>query len=71
MQFNFTIAHILGKNNTPADCLSRLAVSPKKKLFLEIREDIPTTPIEIHVQSTGDSAEEQIFYTEDDEETKE
>ena len=71
IQFNFIIAHISGKNNTAADYLSRLEISPKEKLILRIREDIPTTPIELHVQSAGVSEEEQIFYTEDDDETEE
>ena len=71
IQFNFTIAHIPGKNNTAADYLSRLEISPKEKLILRIREDIRTTPIELHVQSAGVSEEEQIFYTEDDDETDE
>ena len=71
IQFNFTIAHIPGKNNTAADYLSRLDISPKEKLILRIREDIPTTSIELHVQSAGVSEEEQIFYTEDDDETEE
>ena len=71
IQFNFTIAHIPGKNNTAADYLSRLEISPKEKLILRIREDIPTTPIELHVQSAGVSEEEQIFYTEDDDEREE
>ena len=71
IQFNFTIAHIPGKNNTAADYFSRLEISPKETLILRIREDIPTTPIELHVQSTGVSEEEQIFYTEDDDETEE
>ena len=30
IQFNFTIAHMPGKNNTAADYLSRFEVSPKK-----------------------------------------
>ena len=51
--------------------MSRLEISPKEKLILKIREDIPTTPIELHVQSAGVSEEEQIFYTEDDDETEE
>ena len=51
--------------------MSRLEISPKEKLILRIREDIPTTPIELHVQSAGVSEEEQIFYTEDDDETEE
>ena len=58
IQFNFTIAHIPGKNNTTADYLSRLEISPKEKLILRIREDIPTTPIELHVQSAGVSEED-------------
>ena len=71
MQFNFTIAHIPGKNNTAADYLSRLEICPKEKLILRIREDISTTPIELNVQSAGVTEEEQIFYTDDDEETEE
>ena len=71
IQFNFTIAHIPSKNNTAADYLSRLAISPKEKLILRIREDIPTTPIELHNQSAEVSEKEQIFYTEDDDETEE
>ena len=71
MQFNFTIAHIPGKNNTAADYLSRLEISPKEKLILRIRKDILTTPIELNVHSAGVTEEEQIFYTDDDEETEE
>ena len=71
IQFNFTIALIPGKNNTAADYLSRLELSPKEKLFLRIREDIPTTPIELHVQSAGVFEEEQIFYTKDEDDTEE
>ena len=51
--------------------MSCLEISPKEKLILRIREDIPTTPIELHVQSAGVSEEEQYFYTEDDDETEE
>ena len=71
IQFNFTIAHIPGKNNTAADYLSPLEISPKEKLIIRIREDIPTTPIERHVQSDGVAEEEQIYYTDDDNETEE
>ena len=71
MQFNFTIVHIPGKNNTAADYLSRLEISPKEKLILRIREDISTTPIELNVQLAGVTEEEQIFYTDDDEKTEE
>ena len=71
IQFNSTIAHFPGKNNTAADYLSRLEISPKEKLILRICEDIPTTPIELHVQSAGVAEEEQIYYTDDDDETEE
>ena len=71
IQFNFTIAHIPGKNITAADYLSRLEVCPKEKPILHIREDISTTPIELNVQSAGVTEEEKIFYTDEDEETKE
>ena len=71
IQFHFTIAHIPGINNTAAEYLSRLEVSPKEKSILRNREDIPTTPIELHFQSAGVTEEEQIFYTKDDDETEE
>ena len=38
---------------------------------MKIREDVQTLPIEINVQSAGVSQEEQIFYTNDDDETEE
>ena len=71
IQFNFVIAHIPGAKNTAADYLSRLEADPKDKLVLKIREDVQTLPIEINVQSAGVSQEEQIFYTNDDDETEE
>ena len=37
IQFNFVIAHILRKNNTAADYLSRMETDPKEKLVLKIR----------------------------------
>ena len=43
----------------------------RRELIIKIREVIPTTPIELHVQSAGVSEEEQIFYTVDDDETEE
>ena len=66
----FTITHISGKNNTAADYLSRLEISPKKKMILRIREDIPTTPIELNVQSAGIAGEDQSFKTGNVEETE-
>ena len=38
---------------------------------MRILEDVQTLPIEINVQSAGVSQEEQIFYTNDDDETEE
>ena len=70
-QFNFVIAHIPGAQNTAADYLSRLEADPKDKLVMKICEDVQTLPIEINVQSAGVSREEQIFYTNDDDETEE
>ena len=71
IQFNFTIAYIPGKNNTAADYLSRLEICPKEKLIHRIREDISMTPIELNVQSAGVIEEDQIFFTDEDEETEE
>ena len=40
-------------------------------MIVRIGEAISTTAVELHVQSAGVSEEEQIFYTEDDNETEE
>ena len=72
IQFNFTIAHIPGKkNNTAADYLSRMEMDPTEKLVLKIRADVETQPFEVNVQSAGVSEEEQVFFTEEDNETEE
>ena len=72
LQFNFTIAHIPGKINTAADFLSRLQMDPNEKRILKIREDIPTKPIEVNIESTGIAQEEQVFLdTTDQQETTE
>ena len=70
IQFNFVIAHIPGKNNKAADYLSRIKVDHKEKLILKFRKDIDTKPIEVNVQSTGVEEEEQVFFTEHDDETE-
>ena len=62
LQFNFTIAHIPGKMNTPADFLSRLEMDPNEKIILKITEDIPTKPIEVNIESTGIAQEETVFF---------
>ena len=71
IQFNFVIAHIPGKNNSAALYLFRMEMDPKEKLILKIRKDKETRPIEVNVQSAGVSKEEQVFFTEDDDETEE
>ena len=71
IQFNFTIAHIPGKNNRAADYLSRMEMDPTEKLVLKIRADVETQPIEVNVQSAGVPEEEQVFFTEEDNETEE
>ena len=70
IQFKFVIALIPGKNNTAADYLSRMKMDPTEKLVLKIREDVETRPIEVNVQSAGVSEEEQVFFTEEDNETE-
>ena len=62
LQYNFTIAHIPGKVNTAADFLSRLEMDPNEKITLKIREDIPTKPIEVNIESTGIAQEETVFF---------
>ena len=70
IQFNFAIAHIPGKNITAADYLSRMEMDPTKKLVLKIRADVETQPIEVNVQSAGVSQEEQVSFTEENNETE-
>ena len=62
LQFNFTIAHIPGKMNTAAGFSSRLEMDPNEKIILNIREDIPTKPIEVNIESTGIAREEQVYF---------
>ena len=62
MQVNFTIAHIPGKMNTAAYFSSRLGTDPNGKINLKIREDIPTKPIEVNIESKGIAQEEQVFF---------
>ena len=62
LHFNFTIAHIPRKMNTAADFVSRLKMDPNEKIILKIREDIPTKPIEVNIESTGIAQEETVFF---------
>ena len=48
--------------NTAADFLSRLEMDPNEKIILKIRDDIPTKPIEVNIESTGFAQEETVFF---------
>ena len=62
LQFNFTIAHIPGKMNTVASFLSRFEMDPNEKIISNIREDTPTTPVEVNFESTGIAQKETVFF---------
>ena len=44
---------------------------PAEKVVLKKREDVETRLIKVNVQSAGVSEEEQVFFTEDDNENEE
>ena len=47
-------------------------MDPNEKMILKIREDIPTKPIEVNIESTGIAQEEPVFFdTTDQEQTTE
>ena len=47
-------------------------MDPKEKLILKIREDIPTKPIQVNIESTGVAQEELVLFdTTDQQETTE
>ena len=48
--------------STAAEFLSRLEIDPNEKVVLKIREDIPTKPIEVNIESTGIAKEEPVFF---------
>ena len=62
LQFNFTIAHIPGKMNTAANFLSRLKMDPNEKIILKIREEIPTKPIEVNIETIDIAQKEPVFF---------
>ena len=47
-----------------------MEMDPTEKLVLKIRDDVETQRIEVNVQSAGVSEEEQVFFTEEDNETE-
>ena len=58
--------------NKAADFLSRLDVDPKEKVWLQIKEDIRTTPIQVNIKSSDIHEEDQFYFlSEDDSETEE
>ena len=71
LQFNFRIMHVAGSQNTAADFLSRLELTPKEKVQLKLRDDILTAPIEVNLQSSDVADEEQLFFLPDEEEESE
>ena len=62
---------VAGSQNTAADFLSRLELTPKEKVQLKLRDDILTAPIEVNLQSSDVADEEQLFFLPDDEEESE
>ena len=66
LQFNFHIMHVAGTQNTAADFLSRIELTPKERVELKIREDITIRPIQVNLQSTDVADEEQIFFLPDE-----
>ena len=64
--FNFKIAHIAGSLNTAAVFLSTLELKVREKNRLKIREDIETTPPEVKTSSLDVADEEQVFFTQVD-----
>ena len=71
LQFKFRIMHVAGSQNTAADFLSRLELTPKEKVQLKIRDDILTTPIEVNLQSSDVADEEPLFFLPYEEEESE
>ena len=63
--------HVAGSQNTAANFLSRLELTPKEKVQLKLRDDIITTPIEVNLQSTDVADEEQLFFLPDEEKESE
>ena len=63
--------HVARTQNTAADFLSRLELTPKEKVQLKIRDDIITPPFEVNLLSTDVAYEEQLFFLPDEEEESE
>ena len=66
LQFNFKIAYIAGSVNTVAVFLSSLEMKVTEKIRLKIREDLPTTPIEVTNSSSEVADEGEFIFTQTD-----
>ena len=53
--------HLEGSQNTAANFLSRIELTPKEKVQLKLRDDILTTPIVVNLQTTDVADEELLF----------
>ena len=62
---------VAGLQNTTADFLSRLKLTPKEEVQLKLRDDNLTAPIEVNLQLTDVADEEQLFFLPDEEEVSE
>ena len=71
LQFKFRIMHVAGSQNTAADFISRLELTPKEKVQLKLRDDILTSPIEVNLQSSDVADKEQLFFLPDEEDESE
>ena len=71
LQITFRIMHVAGSQNTAADFLSRLELTPKEKVQLKLRDDVLTSPIEVNLQSSDVTDEEQLFFLPDEEDESE
>ena len=72
LQFIYTLAHIPEKMNFAAYFLSRSELDPNEKIIFKIREDIPTKPTEVNIESKVLAQEERVFFdTTDQQETSE
>ena len=71
LHFKFRIMHVAGSQNTAADFLSRLELTPKEKVQLKLRDDILTSPIEVNIQSSDVADDERLFFLPDEDEESE
>ena len=66
LQLIFLLAHIPGRVNTTGDILSLSEINPNEKLVFKICEDVPKQTIEVNIQSTGITQEDQVFFNTDE-----